>query len=211
MSTQSTAISDRLAPHRSTAFTAAGLVMLAFTALLIVADVAMTIPETGLVALFVVGIGLGVLGAIGLYPAIADHAEVLARLGAFTGVVGVVALATILLWWVGAAIGLGIPASPPEILWIVLMVALVLAFGSVGIAAVRTGRPSSRVGYLLLGLGLPWIILIAGSSVYGGGETPLWLDTIVFGLFAGLLFAIAYRLRDEPVVHDEADMADVAV
>ena len=113
-----------------------------------------------------VGFFVGVLGLLGLYPAIADRTPALGRAA------GVLAGVTAAYWIVIVAGSLGdivgvLPASEelfPLAFFFGVYVAMLLTYAVFGAIALRAGVPSRTVGLLVLGPAAMFLLLMMGVA-----------------------------------------------
>ena len=146
-----------------------------------------------------VGFLVGVLGLLGLYPAVANRTPTSARAA------GVLAGVTAAYWIVIVAGSLGdivgvLPASEelfPLVFFFGVYVAMLLTYAVFGIVALRAGVPSRTVGLLVLGPAAMFLLLMTGVA-------PNFLIDAGHALFH---FGIGIALRAESVPTERAGPA----
>lgn len=154
----------------------------------------------GLLAAFV--------GLAGLYPGLAGRVPILGRVG-----IGIIIMAgiSLLLFPLCALVqdsGVSLPV-PPITLFVVAMLAIILAFLLFGVASLRSGVPSRTVGWLMLTFGSMFIVLFV-SDLVTGGNTPPVVNFGVSGVQAALLLTTGYILPTDPYsVDSQAYQPDV--
>lgn len=145
--------------------------------------------------IFEAGYVAGFLGLLGLYPSLAERSPWLARIGAVTAVLGLVAFSVFTVGNLAELVGLT-SGDPPGWLVFTVMAAVgfVVGYLAVGSAVLRSGAYSRPVGLLLL---LPAVIIVLMlASIVTGLASP----ESVFVVSAGQAMthlAIGTTLRDE--------------
>lgn len=204
MTTANARLWSRLEGWRVGAFVTAGVLLLASpTHVALDLFLGVGLPAW-VVAMFVFpGLGAALVGVAGVYPRIAPRAPWLSRAaGVCTAVAGTILL-TLLGWVLGGSISAAV-GMPPSGLFLGLAVALTLSFLLFGITSLRWAVPSRTVGVLLLAFGLPWLVSLAGTAVYGTAF-PQWLTMAIYGPIPLLMFATGYALRIEAGATDHTD------
>ena len=146
-----------------------------------------------------VGFLVGVLGLLGLYPAVANRTPTSARAA------GVLAGVTAAYWIVIVAGSLGdivgvLPASEelfPLVFFFGVYIAMLLTYAVFGAIALRAGVPSRTVGLLVLGPAAMFLLLMTGVA-------PNFLIDAGHALFH---LGIGIALRAESVPTERAEPA----
>lgn len=136
---------------------------------------------------------------VGLYPRLRDHAPRLSLGGVVCIGFTMVTLVVFPIALVGVAIPLGAPASRLSEIGLaggafsVVAYVFLTPLGSVllGAASLRSQALPERLGYLLFGLAVPWLVLVAHAFV-STPTPPNWVLWLVVG---GLALAIGYVLH----------------
>lgn len=211
----STRVWSVLGHWRAEAFLAAGVLLLASpTHIALELFVGIPLP-TWLVALFVLpGLMATLLGLFGLYPLIADRAPVLANVaGGISALAGLI-LSVLLGWIVGGSLLMAVSGKairmPPGTAFQSLAITLSLAFLLFGLAVFWYTIPSRKVGLLLASFSLPWIMVLAATSIFGSAF-PDWLTIAIYGPIPFLMLGTGYMLRMEsPAAGREDHSVDIS-
>lgn len=141
---------------------------------------------------------------VGLYPRLRDHGPRLSLGGVVCIGFTMVALVVFPIALVGVAIPLGAPAARLSEIGLaggafsVVAYVFLTPLGSLllGAASLRTQALPESLGYLLFGLAVPWLVLVAHALV----STPTPPNWVLWLVVAGLALAIGYVLhpRSEP-------------
>lgn len=120
---------------------------------------------------------LGVLGLLGLYPALADRSPRAARLAAALAVVVLLGWIGILAQTVGVAVGVVGPDAGvlPGVFLFAHLAGLVLSYLLFGALTLVTGGHSRTVGGLLLLVPLFVVGLVAGAHLFGNSAAGSFL------------------------------------
>lgn len=212
---------DSLEPWSPTLFLVAGpLVLVVLTVELIRWLTGVTIPEVAYWPLFPLGMGLSLVGLIGLYPSLVGRARRLALTGLALGLLGVVAL-------LGGTAVLVVTAPPgpypgnlgvPGIAFLLGLLVFVPAFGLYGVAALRTGTPSRRIGALLLVVSLVQFVELLGAlfvfpSADGAiaySASYLLFETVTYGTIVTAMITVGYTLGREAAPNEFNDPVSAA-
>jgi len=202
----STGVLDPLDGKSTVLFLAAGGVLVVFAA----NTGARVFADAGLSPVHSIfgpgGFFLGLVGLLGLYPALADKASTWARIA------GVVAAIPAIGWFIITVFGLGntagilpgmsvvFPAAFPILVFMTTMVAYVL-FSA---ASLRAGFHSRTTSIVLLAPAVPFLMLIVGMAVLGPVE---WAEFVIDGGHALAYLAVGMVLRGEGVLTDSAEPA----
>ena len=201
MQTVLTRVGRTLERRSAEAFLVAGVLLLASPAhigLELFMDV--PLPSWMVASVILPGLIATLAGLVGLYPRIADRAPWMASIGGlFTTLAGTILL--VLLGWIlgdsilttASEMAIG---SPPDITFLILAMAMTLAFVLFGTASLRVAVPSRLVGILLISFALPWIASLAATSLYGSAF-PRWLALAIYGPIPVVMLATGYTLRIE--------------
>jgi len=132
-------------------------------------------------------------GLLGLYPGLADRGSTLATMGvgiltATAGVIvptlGVTALPNVVT----------VGQTTAMVLVLTIAVGAVLTITAFGLASLRTGAYSRRVGWFLLVASAAMALMVTAMLRYGH-ETPGWISLIANGLVGTALGTSGYTLR----------------
>lgn len=204
---------ERLTP---TLFLAAGpLVLIAVSLAGLRGFTSYSVPYIVFWPFLPLGFAVSLVGLVGLHPRLVDSAPRSAKLGTGFAVVGTVLL-------LAGVTGLLVttPAGPyPENLgalgppFFFGFIAVVPAFAASGIASFRTGTPSTRIGGLLLAIGLLQFVEMFGAVIVSplvdvGHHGGLWFQIVVYGLATVIFLALGNSLRTEAATTDTTDTAD---
>lgn len=113
---------------------------------------------------------LGVVGLLGLYPALAVRTPRLARVAAAVAVVPLVGWVLVLAATLGELVGV-VPAVSellPGVFLVIHLATLILAYALFGAAGLRADVHPRAVGGLLLAPPALWVAMVAGAAVIGG-------------------------------------------
>lgn len=157
------------------------------------------------------GFGVALLGLLGLYPTLVDRTPRLARAGAIALGIGVAGALILVVGGAGELVGLY--AEAPG--WVdaanlLLLIGVILGFGTVGVGVLRTGTHSRTVGLLMLWSPIVFggIIIIVGTFILGA-TFPHWVHVGHSGSEALVYLGIGYLIRigKRPADHTQS-MAD---
>lgn len=201
MTTTSTKVGSSLEDWSAEAFLVGGGLLLA-SPIHVGLELFLGVPvPSWLVALFVIpGLIASLVGLTGLYPRIADHSPRAALAGGASTVIATTTLVVLLGWTLGRSIlsaltGIDV-GTPPDTAFVMLAITITLAFILFGITSLRFAIPSRPVGLLLLSFTLPWMVILAATSVYGAAF-PNWLVLAIYGPIPWMMLATGYTLRIE--------------
>ena len=140
------------------------------------------------------GFALGFLGLLGLYPALSDRTQKLARVGAVCAILGAVAFSVFVVANLSEIAGVA-PKEPPA--WAVFFVALaaigmIPGYFSFAVATVRSDVHSRLLGLLLLAPLAVFATMLTTSRL---GFFPQWLAFAISSGQAVAHLAIGYKLR----------------
>lgn len=144
------------------------------------------------------GFALGFLGLLGLYPALADRSPKLARAGAACVTLGAVGFSTISLHGVTQLAGTEEPA------WFAVSTGLAAlgmlpGYVAFGVATLRTGVRSQRLGLLLLVPAVVFGVMVLGGVLaqfgYRSAAGLAWSAVLISGAQALAHLGIGYTLR----------------
>lgn len=171
------------------------------------------LPEVTIAVLVFSGLLAALGGLLGFYPEQTDHLPRLALAGLVSTVTAAAVTIGVFLWVIGTRVlaamsYVAIPVTPPEYVFVSLVLAMSVAFSVVGTACLRTAIPSRSVGLLLLALALPWAVLLGAGAVYGP-HLPAWLSLSTYGAIPLGLLATGYGIRrNTPMAEREPFSAD---
>jgi hypothetical protein len=147
--------------------------------------------------LVVVGFGgmllAGVIGLLGLYPALGQLASGLA---AVAGAAAVIAGLAATSWIVTGALGMSpweLPESFASLVLLGGLGAFLASFLLFGVGILRTGSHPRSVGALLAFAGLSFVAPLADEVL--GWHPPEWLPVGMFGLWGVVLIGVGILLR----------------
>lgn len=187
---------ERLERWSPTAFVAAGVLFLGTAALSGLDTFTNVSPSAWLAALLAfTGLVASFVGLLGLYPGLVNRVPRLARAGLVTTAIAGVALTVLPACQLAKTTGIE-PPAPPVVLFVIAMVAIILAFLLFGVASFRTGVPSRMVGLLMLAIVSTFVGLFVADLAYGG--SPAWVDFAVNGVQAVLLLTVGRVLPTHP-------------
>lgn len=157
------------------------------------------------------GFGVAFSGLLGLYPTLVDWTPRLARAGAIALGIGVAGALILVVGGVGELVGLY--AEAPD--WVdaanmLLLIGVILGFGTFGIGVLRTGTHSRTVGLLMLWPPVVFggIIVVVGVLILGG-TFPHWVHVGHSGSEALVYLSIGYLIQTGERPADRAQsMAD---
>ena len=165
-------VTDRLADHRRSLFLAAGVLM-GVTAVLFTGEV-VTGSELGTLLGIAAPLGFSAafLGTLGLAPTLRDRSPGLTRLGMAALAVGVVGGAILVLGHLAELVGLlAGQVAVVDAANLLLLAGVIVGFGSVGVAGVRTGVTPGVVAWLLLWPAVVFGLLIVVVATFALGLT----------------------------------------
>lgn len=154
-----------------------------------------------------VGLLLPAVALLGLYPRVRDAAPRLALAGVVSGAVAGVLNITLVVVLIQLTLTMeGYPAIPEETpLWGALvlfagLLAIMLAFISMGLASLRTDVVSRTTSYLLLAPGIAWVALFV---LHAAGINGTLIGVVVYTPIGVSLLAFGVRLRNTPPPADQ--------
>lgn len=112
---------------------------------------------------------LALLGLVGLYPALVDRNQWLARAAAGVAVVPLVGWVVLTAWTVGGAAGAVSPHSEvlPGAFYAIHMATVILTYGLFGAASLRTDAYPRTLGVLLFGPPVMFVVMVVGAAALG--------------------------------------------
>lgn len=118
------------------------------------------------------GFALGLLGLLGLHPALADRTPWAANVAGAVAVIPTVGWSVITVFGIGSAAGIlpGMSVVFPAVFPILVFLTTILAYILFGVASFRAGVNPRRISTVLLVPVVPFLALIAGAAVLGPVE-----------------------------------------
>lgn len=198
--TSSTELLKPLEGKSTTLFLIAGCILVIFAA-----DTAARVFADGGYSIVHSSIGpggffLGLVGLLGLYPALADRTPLLARVSGGVAAIPVIGWLIITVFGIGHAAGV-LPGMsvvfPVPVFPILVGLTTILAYVLFGVASLRAGTHSRVVSIVLLVPAVPYFTLIVGMAVLGPVQGMEFAIDSGHAL-AHLAVGITLRSRDAP-------------
>jgi len=149
------------------------------------------------------------VGLLGVFPGLSDRSRWLARIGAVFAVVGAITMAAMAVTSFSYAAGVltGDMSGVAMVFLPTVFLGVVLGFGSMGVAALRTGVYSQSIGLLFLVLPATFLFNI-GTGIAGFNPLAKVLGVVAVLTFA--MLAIGYLLRTGSGLADREDVEPAA-
>lgn len=191
------------------AFIAAGVLFLVTSALFgsaTLTDISHPGWVTGLFGLS--GLIASFIGLVGLYPQLVDRAPRIARAGVMTLVIAGIALVVFPLCQFAKTWGIDLQ-SLPIVVFLIAVIATISGFLLFGIASLRTRVPSRKVGFLIIGTSITFIVLLVLDMIYGG--SPVWVDFIMSMIQSFLLLTLGYAMPTNTIPFESKESEIAAI
>lgn len=148
------------------------------------------------------GFVVGFLGLLGVYRVFVDRTPWLARIGTVFAICGVAGFAAITVLSFGQLTGL-VSGEPPVWFPVVLLIGaigMILGFTSCGVASLRTGVYSRRVGILLVAPATIFALMLSQAALFAQfglfSETTMQLSAFLISSGQAVVhLSIGYSLR----------------
>lgn len=185
---------ESLEKWRATAFLIGGAIFVADVALVASHVAAGTEPGAFGQALVGTAWTASFIGLLGMYPSLASRSRWLARIGAVFAVIGGITMAVMALASLGYSTGILGGALSDVIMFFLpgIFLGIVLGFGLVGVAALRTDIYDWSVGLLFLLLVLTFLFNLS-SGIAGFGTLTTVLGVVV--VLAVTKLSLGYQFR----------------
>ncbi|MFB6254769.1 MAG: hypothetical protein ABEI06_09170 [Halobacteriaceae archaeon] len=194
-------ISEKLTKQTSLAFFVAGSLLLGSTLLKGLHWFTEVSPPVILIALIAsAGLLTAFIGIIGLYARLTAYSKHLSYLGTIYSV-GTAGIVTLMFGWVILdhilrAFEIASLGSLPEIVFLVVIALIAMAFIFVSITVTVADVVSDLVGYFLFGFIATWIGLL-GLEIIVNGNVPNWIYFGIYSFQPITLLSIGYYLNSE--------------
>lgn len=185
---------ESLEKWRATAFLIGGAIFVGDVALVASHVAAGTEPGAFGQALVGAAWTASFIGLLGMYPSLASRSRWLARIGAAFAVIGGVTMAVMALASLGYSTGILGGALSDVVMFLLpgVFLGIVLGFGVIGVATLRTEVYSRSVGLLFVVLVLTFLFNL-GSGIAGFGTLTTVLGVVV--VLAVTKLALGYQFR----------------
>lgn len=180
-------------------FLFAGVLLVGYAALNGLAAVTETAYTTVEDVVGPAGFVLGFVGALGLYPALADRSPTVARTGAVCLGLGAAGFSVITMNGITVLAGGQAVASTGAPLLLVAL-GMIPGYVAFGVASRRSGQVSRTVGLLLFGPAVIFTVMLFQPPVYGAlglfsEATMAWSNFVISAGQAAAHLVIGYTLR----------------
>lgn len=193
----------------STAFLVAGLLLIASpTHVGLEVYMGIALPIWGVGVFVVPGLLAAVIGGLLLSRDLSRNAPYWGHSTTVVGTISSLLLLTLLVWILGrpvvektSAQALG---QPPDVLFALLPPFLGLTFGLLGLGVLVTDSTSDRIGVILLVMALPWLGVLAATTIVTG-TFPAWLTLALYGPLPVISVVTGYALRVDISTIDQTE------